>query len=105
MNKENTAPQPQHQLAPIYQCPAEMHQMLRSVQEQLHRLCGQHANQLVRVETVHGDVFEGHLGHCDRGVLYLSLPNEGPMRAFFPGVGGFILPLVLYDLLAISLFI
>ncbi|MBM7567542.1 hypothetical protein [Paenibacillus sacheonensis] len=94
---------------PIYQCNAEAHQMLRSINDHLHQLCGQHANRLVKVETVDGDVFEGHIVHCDKSILYICLSNEGYARGFFPG-GGFnpyynnpVLPLVLFNLLAITL--
>lgn len=90
------------QLTPIYHCHTDTHQYLRSVQQHLHHVCSQHANRLVRVETVDGDVFEGHIVHIDKSILYLSL-SDGETRAFLPGA--FILPLVLYDLLAISLFI
>jgi len=97
-----------HELKPIYQCEPHIRQTLQSVQDRLHRLCGQHAQRLVRVETVDGDVFEGHIVHCDRGVVYLRLSNEAGDRGFFPAppnpyYTNFVLPLVLFNLLAISL--
>lgn len=100
MSNQQAAPL---QLSPVYHCQSDTHQFLRSVQEHLHGICSRHANQLVKVETVDGDVFEGHIVHIDRSILYLRLSNEEGTRAFLPGA--FILPLVLYDLLAISLFI
>jgi len=105
MSSSNVAHQ---KTAPIYQCEPHVHQTLRSVKDHLHQLCGRHANRLVRVETMDGDVFEGHIRHCDRGILYLTLSNEGCSRAFFPGPfipysSDFVLPLVLFNLLAISL--
>ncbi|CAM3909891.1 hypothetical protein COLU111180_13850 [Cohnella lubricantis] len=102
---ELTAPQ---QLSPVYHCQSDTHQYLQAVKQHLHHVCAQHANRLVKVETVDGDVFEGHIVHIDKSILYLSLSNDGADRAFLPGFGfpgNFILPLVLYDLLAISLFI
>ncbi|WP_239618036.1 hypothetical protein [Cohnella mopanensis] len=103
MNSKNTA----LEQTQIYQCDSKVQQTLQSVGDHLHKLCAGHANRLVKVETVHGDVFEGHIVHCDRGILYLCLSNEGYNRAFFPGppnpVSDFVLPLVLFNLLTISL--
>ncbi len=101
--------QVQPQLKPIYQCGSHIHRTLRSVREQLHQLCDQHANRLVVIETMDGDVFEGYIRHCHNGVLYLTLSNEGCARAFFSGppppnpYANFVLPLVLFNLLTISL--
>ncbi|BBI30918.1 hypothetical protein KCTCHS21_03170 [Cohnella abietis] len=99
----------QPKLTPIYQCHSKVREVLRSVNDHLHQLCGKYADRLVKVETVDGDVFEGHIVHCDRGILYLNLSNEGYVRAFFPGFpnpnakSNVVLPLVLFNLLAISL--
>ncbi|MBP1996523.1 hypothetical protein [Paenibacillus eucommiae] len=105
----NMSSMAQPTLTPIYQCHSEVHQLLCSVKDHLHQLCGQHANRLVKVETMDGEVFEGHIVHCDKSILYLSLSNEGYSRAFFPGYpnpyvnSNVVLPLVLFNLLAISL--
>lgn len=46
---------------------------------------------------------------CDRSIMFLQLSNEGLSRAFLPGppnpyfYNNVILPLVLFDLLAITL--
>ncbi|MFC5468250.1 hypothetical protein ACFPPD_05920 [Cohnella suwonensis] len=99
----------QHELKPIYQCDSKLHQTLKSARENLHQLCARHARKLVKVETMDGDVYEGHIVHWDRGVVYLCLSNEGYARAFFPGppnpylYNNFVLPLVLFNLLAITL--
>jgi len=102
-----SSPYAAQHLTPIYQCDANLHRTLQSVRDHLHQVCARHANQPVRVETFDGDVFEGHILHCDRGILYLCLSNEGYARAFFPGpfnpYSNFVLPLVLFNLLAISL--
>ncbi|MEK0317578.1 hypothetical protein [Cohnella sp. 56] len=90
----------------LYQCDSNLHQALKSVRDHMHGLCAQHAGKLARVETLDGEVFEGHLMHCDRGIMYLNVPDT---RAFFPGPPvpfanpGFVLPLVLFNLLTISL--
>ncbi|MCD9021982.1 hypothetical protein [Cohnella silvisoli] len=95
------------ELTSIYQCDPNVHKTLLSVRDHFHRLCAHHANRLVKVETMDGDVFEGYILHCDRGILYLCLSNEGYARAFFPGPPNpytdFVLPLVLFNLLTISL--
>ncbi|RKP47928.1 hypothetical protein D7Z26_22220 [Cohnella endophytica] len=96
-----------NELTPIFQCDSKLHQTLKSHRDQLHQLCASHAHRLVKVETMDGDVFEGHIHYCDRGILYLRLSNEGLNRGFFPGppdpYNNFVLPLVLFNLLAISL--
>ncbi|RED55723.1 hypothetical protein [Cohnella lupini] len=99
------------QLTPIYKCDNQHHETLKSIKDHVHHLCSHHANRWVKVETMDGDVFEGHIVHCDRGIVYLSLSNEGYARGFFPGpypgpvnpYNNFVLPLVLFNLLAISL--
>lgn len=101
----------QQELTPIYQCDHHHHQTLRSIRDNLHKICAHHANRWVKVETMDGDVFEGHIVHCDRGIVYLSLSNEGYGRGFFPGpflgpvnpYNNLVLPLVLFNLLTISL--
>ncbi|WP_080834038.1 hypothetical protein [Cohnella massiliensis] len=94
----------------IYKPDPELTRHLKSVQDHVHRVCAPHLNRPVMVETMDGDVFEGHIVHCDKGVLYLRLSAERTDRAFFPGpfggpgpYGNFILPLVLFNLLTISL--
>lgn len=104
----NPQPAVKPTIKPIYQCEPHIHQTMQSVKDQLHQLCRHHAKRLVRVETVDGDVFEGHIVHCDRGIVYLRLSNEGCERGFFPGPppllhNNFVLPLVLFNLLTISL--
>ncbi|AZS14652.1 hypothetical protein [Paenibacillus lutimineralis] len=83
--------------------PTTMHN-LRSIQDHIENICKNHIDKLVLVKTVDGDVFEGLLIHCERGILYLRLPSHGTCRGFVPGFhNDFVLPLVLFNLLAISL--
>ncbi|MNJ53770.1 hypothetical protein D3C77_491780 [compost metagenome] len=83
--------------------PTTMHN-LKSIQDHIANICKNHVNTLARVETVDGDVFEGVLIHCERGILYLRLPSHMTSRGFVPGFqNDFVLPLVLFNLLAISL--
>jgi hypothetical protein len=90
----------------IYQCDPQLKQALAAVRDRLHQVCAPHTNRAVRIETMDGDVFEGHILHCDRGVLYLRLTNDARYRAFVPypnPYSNFVLPLVLFNLLTISL--
>ncbi|MFC7678811.1 hypothetical protein [Paenibacillus sp. GCM10028914] len=87
-----------HQMAPSHT------QSLKSTRDHIHHLCSKHMNQHIRVETIDGDVFEGIIVQCDRGILYLKQPIEGGHRAFGPNYyNNVILPLVLYELLVITL--
>lgn len=45
--------------------PTTMHN-LKSFHDHIANICKRHANALVRVETVDGDVFEGLIIHCER---------------------------------------
>jgi hypothetical protein len=94
-------------MTPIYQSNPSIQQAMKSVNDHIHQLCADHINQLVKVETTDGDVFEGHIHHCDRGIVYLRMPDDGSNRGFFPGAFGasssLVLPLVLFNLLTISL--
>lgn len=95
---------PGHQEQTLYQAEPNMTHSIKSIRDHIHHLCKQHANQLVRVETLDGDVFEGTIVQCDRGILYLSLPGNGHQRGFGPSYyNNVILPLVLFELLVITL--
>ncbi|MHA6533834.1 hypothetical protein [Paenibacillus sp. BAC0078] len=77
---------------------------LNSIQDHVTNICKSHVNTLVRVETADGDVFEGILIQCERGIVYLRLSSNVTSRGFFPGFqNDVVLPLVLFNLLAISL--
>lgn len=95
---------PGHQEQILYQVGSSNTHSLKSTREHIHRLCQQHVNQLIRVETLDGDVFEGFIVQCDRGIIYLRLPGTGSPRGFAPNYyNDVILPLVLYELLVITL--
>ncbi|ANA80053.1 hypothetical protein C7121_07120 [Paenibacillus glucanolyticus] len=95
---------PGHQEQTLYQAEPNMRDSIQSVRDHIHHLCKQYANQLVRVETLDGDVFEGTIIRCDRGILYLSLPDYNHQRGFGPSYyNHVILPLVLFELLVITL--
>ncbi|THF84597.1 hypothetical protein [Cohnella fermenti] len=94
----------------IYKPDPALVQHLKAVQDHVHAVCAPHTHKLVKVEMMDGDVFEGRIVHCDKGVLYLHLSTDAGERGFFPGptpfpnpYSNFVLPLVLFNLLTISL--
>jgi hypothetical protein len=90
----------------LYQADANSIQNLKSIRSQLHKICKQHSNQFVRIETLDGQVYMGRIVNCERGLLFLAVPNQGGHRAFFGSPYNNdeqILTLVLYELLVITL--
>jgi hypothetical protein len=96
----------------IYQADDRSAQTMRTLRNQLHDLCRRYVNQAVKVETLDGHTFTGRIVGCHRGVLYLAVPAPGAARQpwgspypypYPPGYSDVILPLVLYELLVISL--
>jgi len=90
----------------IYQADNNVVENVRSVRHRLHNICRQYVNQVVRIETLDGQVIAGRIVSCDRGLLYLAVPNYHAQRAFFGGPSPsdeLILTLVLYELLVITL--
>lgn len=71
----------------------------------MHNVLRQHANQVVRIETVDGQVIIGRIIGVENGLLYLAIQSQGAARPFFgaPGYNETILTLVLYELLVITL--
>ncbi|ANS75048.1 hypothetical protein AWM70_10900 [Paenibacillus yonginensis] len=109
----------------IYELHPDTVNSMKGVREQLHQCCGKYLNHDVSVRTMDGHVFEGNITALDGGHLYLSVAaqpsTQGPSpdkRALYYGhprppfypypypyynPGRVILPLVLYELLAVSL--
>lgn len=109
MQKATHAGQPQ----PIYEMDANALEMLSKCKEKIHHVCSQHMHKPVRVQTVHGQYHDGIIVHIDSYYIYLQM-LPGHSRAILPGSYGYpfynpysnvILPLVLFDLLAITLLI
>ncbi|WP_426452057.1 hypothetical protein ACP26L_08340 [Paenibacillus sp. S-38] len=97
----------------IYEADSSFLDSLNKYREQILSVVTQHLHKPVRVHTTHGHHHEGMIVHIDAYHIYLQLP-PGHSRAFFPGpYGGFpayspyynnvILPLALFDLLAVTL--
>lgn len=92
----------------LYQADPAFVQSLHRVREQLHGARNQCTNRPVRIQMIDGLVYEGTVAHMDDTHLYLQVAAQQP-RGFFgpwgpsPVYNDVILPLVLYNLLVISL--
>lgn len=91
----------------IYQADPDVVQTMDRIRERLHQCCSQCMHRQVRVQTVDGQIIDGTLVGIDNKFLYVSVPQMADQRAFFPGffnpAAQVILPLVLYELLVITL--
>ncbi|MBW4081342.1 hypothetical protein [Paenibacillus sp. S150] len=104
----------------IYQADPAVVQQLHGVRESLHLSCKPYLNHKVNVQTIDGQIHEGTLAGMDNKHLYLMIPAAtelgrgyyNPYYNPYPGPGypypgpvhnNVILPLVLFELLAISL--
>ncbi|RAV02365.1 hypothetical protein [Paenibacillus sp. YN15] len=98
----------------VYQADNQHVETVKGVREKLHGLCKQRLmNRHVLVKTIDGHEYEGIIVFIDDGNVYLSLAvDEELNKRFFPYGPGFygpvnpagaMLPLVLYNLLAITL--
>lgn len=95
-----------HQQKVLYHADGDSIQMVRSMRDHFHHICNHYTNQWVRIETMDQQVFTGRIVKCDRGLLYMAVPNQGAPRAFFNpfyNQDELILTLVLYELLVITL--
>lgn len=85
---------------------ADPHTMMtyKAVRSHLQHICGHHAHQMVRIETIDGQVIEGRIVNCQGGLLYVAVPYQGGYRPpLFYGNDELILTLVLFELLVITL--
>jgi hypothetical protein len=97
----------------IYEADTTHVETVRSLREKLHGVCKtQLMNKYVKVQTLDGHEYEGVIVFVDGGQIYLSLAEDYPEESrFFPYPNPYqpfnptsaVLPLVLYDLLAITL--
>ncbi|GAA0133723.1 hypothetical protein YSY43_05630 [Paenibacillus sp. YSY-4.3] len=60
----------------VYQANPNAVQTVKSMKDHLHKICKQHANRPVRVQTVEGITYEGVLSHTDGGLLFLVIPGQ-----------------------------
>ncbi|WP_379129771.1 hypothetical protein [Paenibacillus sp. sgz500958] len=108
----------------IYQADPAVVEHLHGIKKTLHNNCKPYMNHPVTVQTIDGQMHEGMIAGMDNKHLYLSITLTADMsRGYYnpyypkpyppyhhyptpypyPGGGNVILPLVLYELLAISL--
>ncbi|WP_165279995.1 hypothetical protein [Paenibacillus protaetiae] len=74
---------------------------MKQIRDRLNSICGSCLHRQVSIKTIDGHQYEGTVVHVDRGYLYLQCAVRDP-RAFFAPSSA-ILPLVLYELLVITL--
>lgn len=84
----------------IYEANPHHTAMVQEVRDRMLKHCGGYMHKQVRVQTVDGHVYEGLILHVDRSILYLQVTMQS--RAFLNPYNA-ILPLVLYELLVITL--
>ena len=85
----------------VYQAEPQHTAMVMEVRDRVMNMCGGHMHKYVCVQTVDGHVFEGTIVHIDHCILYLQCTMRDP-RAFMNPYNA-VLPLVLYELLVITL--
>ncbi|WNQ10937.1 acetyl-CoA acetyltransferase [Paenibacillus aurantius] len=84
----------------LYQADPAVTQTLKSKRDQMYSLGQSCMNRHIRVQTIDGQVYEGTVAGIDGGHLYLEVPTPGARSLYYNNV---ILPLVLYELLVITL--
>ncbi|WP_127584858.1 hypothetical protein [Paenibacillus koleovorans] len=89
----------------IYEAHPECKKHVKQAKDSAYAACCQYVNRYVRVQRMNGETLEGHIVHVDAEYVYLQLPSD---RAFYNYYNPYyynntVLPLVLFDLLAITL--
>lgn len=95
---------------PLYQAEQDLVQSVNNARERLYEVARKNVNQPVRVQTMAGHVHDGVIVNVDDCHLYLSVAVHDQARGFFNPLfqqaytyNNVILPLVLYELLVITL--
>jgi hypothetical protein len=93
-------------LPALYQAEPSLIQTLGEAKNKVRELVSLHAGKAVRVQTLEGHMYEGVIHHADGCILYLHV-GYAEARAFLspfnPFYSSTLLPLVLYELLVITL--
>mgnify|MGYP001282587731 CR=1 FL=1 len=90
----------------LYKADGRWTEQVKQVRSRLGEMCGKHMNRPVRVQTIDGHTYEGVLVGADGGHIHLMVrPTPSDFRFFGPSAANFILTLVLYELLVITLLI
>jgi hypothetical protein len=87
----------------IYQAEPHCTEILKNMKDSLHSLGKQYLGHGVRIETIDGHLLEGTIVYIDSRNLHLHVHNHDPHRGFYNPAAATILPLVLYELLVITL--
>ncbi|MNI06620.1 hypothetical protein D3C73_596070 [compost metagenome] len=85
----------------IFQADPSHVEVLRQIKDSHHHVCKQHLGHHVQVQTIDGHSFEGVIVYIDSRNLHLQV--QGQQRGFYNPAASVILPLVLYELLVITL--
>lgn len=90
----------------LYQAEPSLVQTLSEAKKRVRDMASLHAGKAVRVQTLDGHMYEGVIHHADGCILYLHV-GYAEARAFLtpfnPFYSSTVLPLVLYELLVITL--
>ncbi|WP_135556788.1 acetyl-CoA acetyltransferase [Paenibacillus cymbidii] len=93
----------------IYQADPAHLAAMQQLRDKMHGICGHHMHKPVMIQTADGLTHEGTIVAIEKEHLYLRVTQYPasnrfiPPFGFGPGGGDVILPLVLYNLLVISL--
>lgn len=88
----------------VYEAEGPFMHSLQSVRDSVHKLCHTYMNRLVRIQTIDGFICEGTIVNCEQGVVYIKVLQPVQQRLYNTYMyHHVILPLVLYELLRISL--
>ncbi|MFD2613621.1 hypothetical protein [Paenibacillus gansuensis] len=90
------------QVQPVMQANPGLADTLKKMREDAFHICMQCVNRQVQVQTIHGETLRGTVVNVDAHHLFLEVP-QGNERGFY--YNNVILPLVLYELLVISLLV
>lgn len=101
---------PMHEshVKPVYQADPSHVPTLLEIKRKAREIVLQFLNRHVRIQLLDGRSFEGMIVNVDEHYVYIQLPlDHSQTRAFYPPYNPYysnaILPLVLYELLVISL--
>lgn len=89
----------------VYQADPNMMQTIRHKRDQVHQMAHKYMNRTIRVQTTDGHIYQGLLVNLDGAHLYLNVSGNPHMsrQLYNPYYNNVILPLVLYELLVITL--
>ncbi|MDF2720399.1 MAG: acetyl-CoA acetyltransferase [Paenibacillus sp.] len=107
---QSAQPMQQPMQQPLYQAEPNLVQSVNQAKDRLHDIASKYTNHPVRVQTMAGHVHDGVIVNVDDCHLYLCVTVPSQTRGFFNPVAqqayyynNVILPLVLYELLVITL--